>query len=240
MRLTDQIQYGDTTIEYDISYSQRKTLEINVHPDLSVSVVAPLDTKNSAIAAKVLKRASWILRQQRELELYLPSTPARKYIGGETHRYLGRQYRLKIVEEQTTALSAKLSRGFLTINTPDKTDREKIKQQVNDWYRTQAKRILPERLENWYPRLEKHGTQALPELKIRVMENRWGSCTPSGVITLNLKLMQVPKPYIDYVVVHELCHLIENNHSPRFYQILDRIMPDWQKRRQKLNLFEVS
>ena len=213
-------------------------MAISVQPDLRISVVAPETAVPSTIAAKVRQRAPWILRQQRELELYLPQTPPRRYVSGETHRYLGRQYRLKVREGEPT--SVKLTRGFLTAVTPDKTDTAQVQALVESWYRTQAKRVLPERLSAMLPRFARVGIPAEPQLAIRKMTSRWGSCTEAGVITLNLKLVQAPKPYIDYVIVHELCHLVEHNHSQRFYHLLDRMMPDWRVRRERLNLVEVG
>ena len=233
-----QLQFGDTLISYHVIYAARETLAINVHPDLQVSVVAPMNTSMPAIEAKVRKRAAWILRQQQELELFLPHTPPRQYVSGESHRYLGRQYRLKV--QQGEPASVKLTRGFLTVVTPDKTDTTQVQSLVEDWYRTQAKRVLPEQLQAMLPRFNRVGVPHEPQLVIRTMKSRWGSCTEAGVITLNLKLMQVPKAYIDYVLVHELCHLVEHNHSQRFYHLLDRMMPDWRVRREKLNACEVG
>jgi predicted metal-dependent hydrolase len=233
---THHIQYGDTTIEYHLTYAARKTLDISVHPDLRVTVTAPLDTSIDAIAAKVQKRANWILRQQRELELYLPHMPPRQYVSGETHRYLGKQYRLR-VKQEADAEWVKLERGYLQVRTVDKTDTSRIKTLVDGWYRRQARRVFRERLGELLPRFSRFG---LPDfdLRIKELQARWGSCTESGVVTLNLKLMQVPKKYIDYVIVHELCHLIEHNHSKHFYLLLDRTMPAWRERRQQLNAID--
>ena len=77
-----------------------------------------------------------------------------------------------------------------------------------------------------------------PEIAIRAMRSRWGSCSPRGRITLNVKRIKVPKAYIDYVIFHELCHLVEPNHNSRYYDLLDRVLPDWRERREKLNTFE--
>lgn len=233
-----QIEYGETTIEYHLSYAARKTLAISVHPDLRVTVVAPHDTALDAIQAKVRQRANWIVRQQREFELYLPHIPPRQYISGETHRYLGKQYRLRVIEA-ADAEWVKLERGYLQVRTVDKSDTARIRELVDGWYLRQARRVFRERLRDLLPRF---GRLGLPEfdLQIKTLEARWGSCTESGTITLNLKLMQVPKPYIDYVIVHELCHLVEHNHSKRFYLLLDRVMPDWRDRRQRLNALDFS
>lgn len=231
--MTEQhhLEFGASRINYDLTYAQRKTLEISVHPDLRVSVVAPEGALIDDIKAKVKKRAGWILKQQREFELYLPHVPPRKYVSGETHRYLGRQYRLKV--HQAEQQSVKLTRGYLKVEVGN-VNPKAVQTLVDGWYRKQAHRVLPERLEEMLPRFNRLGI-AKPQLVIRKMEKRWGSCTEAGVITLNLRLMQVPKSCIDYVIVHELCHLVEHNHSQRFYQLLDRMMPEWSKQRRKLN-----
>lgn len=233
-----RVQFGDTTIEYTLSFAARKTLAISVHPDLRVTVTAPEHTDLDAIALRVQKRAAWILRQQREFELYLPHITPRQYVSGETHRYLGRQYRLKIVEE-ADAEWVRLERGYIHIRTTDKTDTAHIRELLESWYLRQARRVFKERLRALLPGFERHH---LPPhtLKIRELTAHWGTCTANGTITLNVKLVQVNKSYIDYVIVHELCHLIEHNHSKQFYALLDRVLPAWRTRRQELNMQEVS
>jgi predicted metal-dependent hydrolase len=232
------IQYGTTSIEYTLIYGSRKTLAINVHPDLRVTVQAPEDTDLAEIEAKVKKRAPWILRQQRQFEVYLPKLPPRQYISGETHHYLGRQYRLKVIESGPGE-SIKLTRGYFYIDVFDKSDTKRVKTLLTEWYRRQARRVFKERLDACFRKVSFLNLD-YPELAIRQMETRWGSCTPEGKIILNLKLIQVPKIYIDYVVVHELCHLKEHHHGRRFYDLLDRVMPDWRLKREKLNQFEVA
>lgn len=229
------IQYGTATIHYHINYTRRKTMAISVHPDLQVVVTAPEGSALDQIAARMLKRAPWILRQQRDLERYLPHLPPRQYVSGETHRYLGRQYRLKVIAGEPAQV--KLMRGYLYIHMPDKADTGQVKAQLDRWYRQQARRVFKERLNACYPRAERLGA-TYPEIAIRVLKTRWGSCSSPDKISLNLKLIQAPRSYIDYVVMHELCHLVERNHSPRFYELLDRAMPDWRERKKKLDEHE--
>jgi predicted metal-dependent hydrolase len=231
-----RLQYGTTAIEYHLTYAERKTLGISVLPDLTVEVKAPLETEFDAVEARVRQRASWILRQQRELMRYLPRTPERQYVSGETHRYLGRQYRLKVVEAEREWV--KLSRGYLQVSTASKRDTARVRELLEEWYCRQARRVFHERLDAVYPRVQRLGI-AYPELVIRRLQARWGSCSPNGTITLNLTLIQTPKSCIDYVILHELCHLKENNHSRAFYQLLDYVLPDWESRRTKLNEVEV-
>jgi hypothetical protein len=233
---THEIEYGTTTITYDLVYSDRKDLAIHVYPDGSVVADAPLDTRAEVIEQRMKKRASWITRQRREFDRITPSIPPRQYVSGETHRYLGRQYRLKVIED--TVERVKLLRGYFHIHVRDKADREHVRELMDNWYLTHARLVFSERLAACYPRVEHLGIP-YPELDVRPMKVRWGSCTPSQRIILNVMLVQVPKHYIDYVIVHELCHLKEPNHSRAFYDLLDRVMPDWRERRDRLNTFEV-
>ncbi|MCG3208350.1 MAG: hypothetical protein FOGNACKC_01953 [Anaerolineae bacterium] len=231
------LQYGTTTIQYQLSFAARKTLAIDVHPDLSVAVKAPVGTELPAIEAKLRQRAPWILRQQRKFEGYLPHVPPREYVSGETHRYLGRQYRLKVAEGEPEGV--KLARGFFYITVREKTDTGRVELLLTEWYRAQARRVFSERLEQCLERMRFLQLDT-PPLEIRRMATRWGSCTPEGKILLNLNLIQVPKQYIDYVITHELCHLKEHNHSTRFYTLLDRVMPGWRTKRDELNKLEVA
>ncbi len=230
------LQYGTTTIVYRVSYTERTTLAIHVHPDAQVIVEAPHGTDLAVIEARVHKRAAWILRQQDRFRRYALQAPPRRYVSGETHYYLGRQYRLKVQQSATRRESARMSRGRILIYVQDTQNSERVGQLLERWYRKQAKRVFQERLDLWHPKAARLGIP-YPMLSVRRMKSRWGSCTPSGKITLNLHLIQLPKVSIDYVLVHELCHLKHPNHSPAFYALLERLMPDWRDRRKRLSIF---
>ena len=229
------VHYGNSTIQYDLNFGPRQTLAITVQPDLRVTVTAPAGTAPTDIADRVKKRGAWILRTQRQYELYSPDLPPRLYVSGETHRYLGRQYRLKVDEGQAEGL--KLSRGYISITVRDKRDSQHVKRLLNEWYRERAQEVFQTRLAACFPRLQRQGV-VYPQIVIRAMKTRWGSCTPAGKILLNIKLIQVPEEFIDYVILHELCHLKEHSHSPRFYELLTRVLPNWRTKWQKLNEFE--
>ncbi len=132
----------------------------------------------------------------------------------------------------------KLNRGYLQVATADKTNSDHVRELLDGWYHKQAKRVFHERLDAVFPRVERLGIP-YPELLIRRLQARWGSCSPKGVITLNLTLIQTPKACIDYVILHELCHIKENNHSAAFYKLLGHVLPDWERRREELNAVEV-
>lgn len=226
------IQYGDKLITYTVKRTKRKTLAIRIHPTLEVEVRAPLQATDAAIAEIVHKRAEWILRNQRELEKHVSKIPKREYVSGESHYYLGKPYQLEVIENKYE--DVKRLGGRIRINTQDKTHTDRIRDQLNNWYREESKRVFAERLEACYPKIEPYGA-AYPTLKVRLMKTRWGSCSSTGNINLNTKLIQVAKPYIDYVMLHELCHLVEHNHSPAFYALMTKVLPDWCTRREELN-----
>jgi predicted metal-dependent hydrolase len=231
---TGEIKFGSQTIAYELQFMQRKTLSISVYPDLSVVVKAPEETNLEDVEKKVHKRSRWILNQQRRFEIYLPDVPPRKYISGESHRFLGRQYRLKVIKSETEQI--KLSRQFLEVYTRD-TNPENVRKLVEKWYRDQANQIFLDRLTAAYTRLARE-TIPFPKIVVRRMQSSWGSCTAKGTISLNIKLIQVTKEYIDYVIVHELCHLKHLHHEPEFYKLLSRIMPDWKRKKEKLDSFD--
>jgi predicted metal-dependent hydrolase len=159
-------------------------------------------------------------------------------VSGETHLYLGKQYRLKV--EAAPGQGIKLSRGRFFIATPEPANTAAIKAQLDAWYRAKAEIVFAQQLAACLQRVAVVGITAMPDLRIRTMQKRWGSCTEAGVITLNLKLIQAPKLLIDYVIIHELCHLKEHNHSAAYYRLLDRTLPQWRERREALNQVKVA
>jgi len=223
-----RIQFGSKEIVFDLEYQERKSLGITVHPDRSVIVKAPIDSTIEKVMDKVRKRAPWILKQQSYFLSFEPLTPPRKFVSGETHLYLGRQYRLKIFDASEDEV--KLKRGFLEVYTRDKS---KAKQLVQDWYKERAELKFPEIAEKWIVRFKKYGVEP-SSFVIKWMEKRWGSCTPKGKIILNVELMKAPKGCIEYVVVHELCHLIHHDHSAAFLELQTKEMSDWGSWKERL------
>ncbi len=228
---TYKVQYGTTTIEFTVSFKKRKTLAIQVFPDLHVHVIAPLDTQHDLIEKKIIKRGSWILTQQRYFYQLLPLPIPRVFESGETHCYLGKRYRLKVVE--ACQKSVKLKGQYIIIETPDKANKKKIETQLIQWYKVKAQNKFEERLHQSYQLLKSSGIP-FPIWQIRNMQKRWGSCTASAKILLNLHLIKAPLTAIDYVIVHELCHLKHPHHNTAFYNMLTYYMPDWDKRRKQL------
>jgi predicted metal-dependent hydrolase len=229
------VSYGAHDIDVTIVRRPRKTLEIAVEPDATVVVTAPLAASLNAIAAKVRKRAGWVRRQQRFFAQYLPRTPERQFVPGETHLYLGRQYRLKV--SLGIQASVKLLQGFLVVQShyPDRP--ELTRDLVAAWYRSRALLKFRERLKICLERFGNEEAFRPRGIIVRQIRMRWGSMSPAGRLLLNTRLIEVPVHAIDYVITHELCHLREAHHGPSFFNLLERAMPDWQERKEQLELF---
>lgn len=224
------IDYGSKRITFTLIYRHRKTLGIKVNPNGVVEVIAPIATKEDEVRKKVKGKARWILKQLMEFEAYNPLTPQRRFVNGETHLYLGRQYKLKIEVSKTP--SVKIYRGVLIISSPTKSP-EILKQQLNEWYKAKAKEYFHLILQVGLAKFAKYKLP-VPQLSIRFMKKRWGSCTSTGKIILNGELMKAPRGSIEYVVLHELCHLIQPNHTKAFFNLQEQIMPDWKKWKDRL------
>lgn len=225
------MQYGSETIEYSLSYSKRARLSIVVEPSGTVEVHAPLDAEFEAIDALVKKRSGWIIRQLDRFESFGPKQPPKSFVNGETHYYLGRQYRLRIHESEENRV--KLIGRFFEIGTRERRDTKMVEHLLDEWFRKRAEELFPKYLacQRKDPLLR---SLKEPPLKIRKMSRRWGSCTRNGTIILNPSLVHASIGSIEYVITHELCHLIHHAHDAAFYRLLTRTMPDWELRKQKL------
>jgi predicted metal-dependent hydrolase len=235
MKSTDihRLPYGSKNITFALEYSPRKTLAIEVHPDSSIIVKAPVNAKIESIESKVIHRATWIARQQRQFAKYAPPLPTSECVSGEGYRYLGRQYRLKLIEDSIDKI--RLCQGRLEVNTPMPFDRENVERSISNWFRDRATIVFGERYQYCNKLVAPYRIEHNTGFELRTMSKRWGSCTSAGRIFLNPLLISAPKDCIDYVIVHELCHLRFPNHSPNFYQLLASILPDWNSRKNNLN-----
>lgn len=195
-------------------------------------VTAPTGSTDDAVVQRVQKRAAWIVQQQRFFMIYLPKLPSRRYVAGESHWYLGRQYRLRVHQADTDGV--KMARGQINVGLADTSKKERVRGLVTGWFRRRAEVVFGEVFEACTARAERHGIQP-SGFEIRKMTNRWGSCTAEGNILLNPELIAAPLHCVEYVVVHELAHLRHHNHGPDFYRLLAAMMPDWEQRRERLN-----
>jgi len=227
-----QLPYGDGQIAFRLERRERKTLAISVGPDAEVEVVAPISASLEKVLERVRKRAPWIKRQQRFFTQFQPRTPGRRYVAGETHLYLGRQYKLKVIPH--IQQQVKLYRGRLIVQSTKPKNQELTRTLFEQWYRERAHAKFRERLTLCQQRFPKPEDFEPGGLVIMQLRQRWGSMTPGGKLILNRVLIRASVDAIDYVITHELCHMRHNHHGPTFFDLLDRVMPDWEKRKSKL------
>lgn len=228
--MQETIVFGSRTIDFHLEYSNRKSLGITVTPEMEVLVKAPIDTSIEKIKEKIRKKAPWIIKQQSFFLSFQPKTPERKYINGETHLYLGRQYRLqiKIGEEESVKMKGK----FIEVTTSEKS---RAKDLVNDWYLQHARFKFQAIAQPLIEKFKKHNVEP-SSIVLSIMPTRWGSCTPKGKIILNPELIKAPKGCIEYVIIHELCHLIHLDHTQKFLDLQTKEMRDWEKWKMKLEI----
>jgi predicted metal-dependent hydrolase len=226
------VSFGERTIAFEVTFSRRKTLAISVHPDRRVTVAAPQGRALEEVRDRVRRRAGWIVRQQEAFERFQPVTPPRRYVSGETHLYLGRQYRLKVASEG--AESVKLSGGYLRVSTSQPGNAGRVRSLLEGWYRERAQVLFARRLQACFDST-RFLEIAMPEFRLRTMSTRWGSCTKARAVLLNPRLVRAPLPCVDYVITHELCHLKVMNHGPEFYRLLGRCLPNWRERKARLD-----
>jgi predicted metal-dependent hydrolase len=209
------------------------------NPYLWTTDRAPAATNTSAerIAFAVRRRAGWILRQQLAYEDLPPPPAPRQWVAGETHRYLGRQYRLKLVRGAQP--SVRLTGAFFEVSVPQAGDRQMVQSLMERWYRQHAVSLLTGREFNalesttWLKNLQP------PQVSIRAMRLRWGSATQRGRVYFNSDLVKLPLGCVDYIVMHELAHLKVPHHGPAFWRLLARRMPDWRRWKDRLAKQEI-
>lgn len=226
--------YGDQRFDYQIYYTpaRRDKIAIHVHPDASIEVDAPEGEEITKIHAAVLKRARWIrthvARARTQKEHVLP----RSYVSGESLFYLGRRYQLKVVGDNCDEAGVKLLRGKICVYT-DAKEPKIVKKKLAEWYRLRASDVFDRRLDEVLEKVL--WLKSPPPFRLVTMQKQWGSCSPKGVILLNPHLVKAPRECVDYVITHELCHLQEHNHSPRYYRLLSQLMPNWRPVKARLD-----
>ena len=228
---TSAVTWGGTELSYTIRRSARrkKTIAVTVDPAGSILVVAPERVGTDRLDTIVGRKAEWIARRIRRAESHGPLLSPREFVSGESVRYLGRHYRLKVDAGETG--DAKLRGGWLHVPAPGGPgDAARVRAGLVSWFRPRAAERLPERVEAWHA---KAGVP-MPQVKVVSQAKRWGSCDQAGTIRLNWRIIQAPMRLVDYVVVHELVHLRHRGHGRDYWQAVGRVMPDYERRRRDL------
>lgn len=232
--------YGDEAVTYCVirkphPEGKKRKISIKVHPSCEVVVNAPEDAERSDIHEAVMKRAKWIDTALQEFRAQQAHVQSKHYVSGEMQFYLGRRYVLKVVEDADALQVVKMRSGklFVTLKCFDDRKQAHVKAMVRRWYYLRAERVFHERLAALLP--QAMWVEGIPGFRVLPMSKQWGSCSAKGNLMLNPHLIKAPKECIDYVILHELCHIAEYNHSERFWRLLSSVMPQWREVKSRLD-----
>lgn len=230
----ESICYGDKKIEFKLTRKNVKNINLRIKPNQEISVSANNQVPLGDIKEFVSSKARWIEGKLNYYEKigYLDEEE-KDYVNGESFRYLGKQYRLKVFESDENEV--KYFRGYIHLYVDDLGDRDKKEALIENWYERRAEIIFKESLDKMYKLVKAYGIE-YPYMDIRKMKSRWGSChTKNNKIVLNSVLIKAPKDCIDYVTLHELIHFKHKNHGSEFYRMLTILMPDWKDKKKILD-----
>ncbi len=225
------INYGTKELFFELKQSNRKSLSIEVYPDNSIKVLAPQKSNLAEIKKVVLKKSRWIIKQQNYFEQFLPKTPEREYVSGETHYYLGKGYLLKI--RPGTENKVKLKGGYLNLEYRSDNPQQTAKNLLAKWYYENAEKKFLAISNKVFLQFKEFDLEK-SNLEIKRMSKRWGSCHKNGKIIINPEIIKAPTKCIEYVITHEMCHLVQFNHNKKFYNLLSQKMPNWEKWKNRL------
>lgn len=223
-------QYGTRYIEFKVQYRNRKTMSIEVDSNGDIIVIAPMNTEDTVIINKVKSKAAWIVQKQYEVRNINVNKINREAVSGESYLYLGRNYTMQLFNNNDeNKIFIRLFRGKFIVNTYTSSE-EKIKEALEKWYRQKALLKIRERIKYYEPYFE----EKVHEVKVKEQKKRWASCTNNNVLLFNWRCVMAPVYILDYIVVHEMCHMRYKNHSKEFWEYLYTVMPDYEARREYL------
>jgi hypothetical protein len=225
--------YGKNKIEFFIKRKNVKNINLTVTPDEKVIVSANDKVSIEYLKDFIKRKSKWIHSNLKYFNANQQIKTEKNYISGETFKYLGRQYRLKLIESDFEEI--KFLQGYICLYVTDKTDLSKKKNLINKWYKEKSENIFNEILKKVFKEL-KYDDINFPKIRIRNMKKRWGSfLKEKNEIFLNFELIKASKYCIEYVILHELLHYKYENHDKNFYNMMTMIMPDWKNRKEILD-----
>lgn len=217
-----RINLNGKELDYSLKRSSRKTISIIIKNTGQIIVACPLETPLTYIEKVLIRKAGWIVKKLAEIRENPIPVLEKSFDNGDVFYYLGEPYKLKIVRDVGPEIC--LKDGLMILQIPEAPDRIKIKSFLKHWYISKATELLEQRIKIYSLSI---GVSP-KKLAVREQKTRWGSCSTKGNINLNWKLIMSPLQVIDYVVVHELCHMKEMNHSRKFWELVECIMPDYK------------
>lgn len=230
----EQIQLGEMTV--DVVLKNIKNVHLSVYPpNGKVRIAAPERMSMDTIRIYAISRLSWIRKQQQKFKDQIREAP-REYLNKESHYFLGKRYQLKVIELDE-APRVELRHSTIDLYIRPGATVEKRREVLENWYRQQLKEIIPPLIQKW----EKVMNVRTREFAIKKMRTKWGTCNrEAGRIWLNLELVKKPHACIEYILVHEMVHLLERHHNDRFLAFMDKFLQDWKQLKKELNRLPVS
>ena len=227
------VETNGNAISYTLERKPVKNINLRVRADQCVYVSAPKDVAAKMVDAFVVEKSAYILRALKKFKDKNRETVSEnKFVNGETVKFLGRNLRLKIKNASRSKVES--DESYVTLYVKDVQDADLKKRVLETWLRKKCKDEITAICKKVYPQVKKYGV-AFPEIQLREMISRWGSCSPKkGFVTFNTALIAMPVSCIEYVVTHEFTHFLYPNHSKKFYQQLATFMPDWEERKKRL------
>jgi len=218
-------------IDVQIVRKNIKNLHLGVYPpDGYVRVAVPEHLNDENVRLAIVSKLAWIKKQQKEFQNQ-PRQSVRAYVSGECHYFFGKAYRLEVIERMGSPAVEVCKSGQLKMFIKPELRIEQKEKILNEWYRSELKKVVPELLEKWSKRVGKEASW-----NIRKMKTKWGSCNPDKAsILLNLELAKKPMECLQYILVHELVHLHERHHNERFKKLLGKYLPNWRTSQKVLN-----
>lgn len=222
--------FGSLLYDYKLIRQDRKTLSLTVKPSLDIIVKSPQSADQERIDAFLKRKWFWLEQQLRFFDKYQHKTYRKEYVSGESFHYLGRQYQLIVKRRKSDSVG--LIKGSLLVETTKNVDNKRHnKKLLEGWFDERRSLVFQERFEEM---LGKFDYKEIPKLEVREMKKRWGSFVNGNKVVLNPKLIHLPKECIDYVITHELCHLRYKNHDKKYFKYLDKMYPNWEVVKEKL------
>ena len=238
----NSIQYGNRNINYEIKKGNRiKTVAIHINPTGYITVLSPQSLNEESIRKILYKRGKWIIEKQDLIDKNRDANIIKQFVSGESFPYLGRYYRLKVTKAlREGEKKCRLIDGRFFVegngNSSSENGSSSVKRALIEWYLKHAEEKIKERVNRFAPLIGKWPVS----IKVKNQEKRWGSCSQGGIIRFNWKIVMVPISVMDYVITHELCHLIYPHHSIQFWHKVQSIIPDYKRRREWLKRFSLQ
>lgn len=229
-------EYGTEIIEFTVIYRKRKTLSIKIEAPRIITVIAPMGLSEEKIIELVKTKSKWVVKKLFDMEEMQYLRKDKQYINGESFSYMGRNYSLQIVFDQNKITpEGKLDKGKIYVYT-NNNDEDVIKGALINLYMEKAKENIEERIEYYQPYFDLKPSKII----IKDQKKCWGSCNRNRELRFNFRCIMTPSTVLDYIVVHEMCHMVHMNHSKDFWNLVESILPDYKERRQLLKNTEIK